>query len=65
MEGQQKEIQYPRWHNIRTLLGKSGEVEEVMKFLKETDVEKIFLKKWGIADKISLPKAVIADVDAT
>ena len=50
----QKEVQYPGWHKGTT--GKelwSGENDE---FLKETDVYGNI--KWGIPDKISMPKAM-------
>ena len=60
MEEQQKEIQYPGWYKDN--IGKelwSGECDEVSK----GNI------KWGIADKISMPRAVfyslvIDDFDA-
>ena len=66
MEGQQKEIQYPWWHKGAT--GKelwSEEINEVS--LGNRDVWENII--WGIADKVSMPKAVsysivINDFDA-
>ena len=42
--------------DIGALLGKSCEVEKMMSFHKETDVWGNI--KWGIADKISIARAV-------
>ena len=55
MEGQEKEIQYPGWHRDTT--GKelwSGENDEV----SEGNGDVWGNIKWGLADKISMPKAV-------
>ena len=55
IEGLQNEIQYPGWHKDAT--GKelwSGENDEIS--LRNRDVWGNI--KWGMADKISMPKAV-------
>ena len=43
--------------DIKTLLGKNCVVEKMMRFLKEMEMYEEIIK-WGIADKISLPRAV-------